>query len=140
MLLRFRTFGLKHGKDINLLMNTNHYCHPGKPSLDLEKDRSHECKNSTENLEKELPCKTSTLTKVKRTYIWSHRFACWHLLWIITKGKQKHILVKFYKNVFVLFSLSLDVITNMLISLLQFVNKMIFIRLVFWYKTTGHQK
>ncbi|XP_073846394.1 semaphorin 1b [Musca autumnalis] len=63
------TFGLKHGKDINLLMNTNHYCHPGKPSLDLEKDRSHECKNSTENLEKELPCKTSTLTKVKRTYI-----------------------------------------------------------------------
>ncbi|XP_065368622.1 semaphorin-1A [Calliphora vicina] len=63
------TFGLKHNKDINLLMNTNHYCHPGKPSLDLEKDRSHECKNSTENLEKELPCKTSTLTKVKRTYI-----------------------------------------------------------------------
>ncbi|KAL9921548.1 semaphorin 1b isoform 1-T4 [Glossina fuscipes fuscipes] len=62
-------FGLKHGKDINLLMNPNHYCQTKKPNLDLEKDRSHECKNSTENLEKELPCKTSTLTKVKRTYI-----------------------------------------------------------------------
>lgn len=65
----FRQFGLKHGKDINLLMNPNHYCQTKQPNLDLEKDRSHECKNSTENLEKELPCKTSTLTKVKRTYI-----------------------------------------------------------------------
>ncbi|XP_036333039.1 semaphorin-1A [Rhagoletis pomonella] len=65
-------FGVKHhntGKDINLLMNPNHFCSQKKPNLDLEKDRSHECKNSTENLEKEIPCKTSTLTKVKRTYI-----------------------------------------------------------------------
>ncbi|XP_067626608.1 semaphorin-1A [Eurosta solidaginis] len=65
-------FGVKHhntGKDINLLMNPNHYSNQKKPNLDLEKDRSHECKNSTENLEKEIPCKTSTLTKVKRTYI-----------------------------------------------------------------------
>ncbi|XP_053967128.1 semaphorin-1A isoform X1 [Anastrepha ludens] len=65
-------FGVKHhntGKDINLLMNPNHFCNQKKPNLDLEKDRSHECKNSTENLEKEIPCKTSTLTKVKRTYI-----------------------------------------------------------------------
>ncbi|ALC40972.1 Sema-1b [Drosophila busckii] len=54
-------------KDINLL---NPYTTTQKAAnLDLEKDRSHECKNSTEHLEKELPCKTSTLTKVKRTYI-----------------------------------------------------------------------
>ncbi|XP_016929626.2 semaphorin-1A [Drosophila suzukii] len=58
------------GKDINLLMGSNAYTTTQKtPNLDLEKDRSHECKNSTEHLEKELPCKTSTLTKVKRTYI-----------------------------------------------------------------------
>ncbi|XP_020817412.1 semaphorin-1A [Drosophila serrata] len=58
------------GKDINLLMGSNPYTTTQKtPNLDLEKDRSHECKNSTEHLEKELPCKTSTLTKVKRTYI-----------------------------------------------------------------------
>ncbi|XP_017867941.1 PREDICTED: semaphorin-1A [Drosophila arizonae] len=58
------------GKDINLLINSNPYTTTQKtPNLDLEKDRSHECKNSTEHLEKELPCKTSTLTKVKRTYI-----------------------------------------------------------------------
>ncbi|KAH8277919.1 hypothetical protein KR018_010341, partial [Drosophila ironensis] len=58
------------GKDINLLMGSNPYATTQKtPNLDLEKDRSHECKNSTEHLEKELPCKTSTLTKVKRTYI-----------------------------------------------------------------------
>ncbi|CAD7011848.1 unnamed protein product [Ceratitis capitata] len=65
-------FAVKHhntGKDINLLMNPNQFCNQKKPNLDLEKDRSHECKNSTENLEKEIPCKTSTLTKVKRTYI-----------------------------------------------------------------------
>ncbi|XP_068144589.1 semaphorin-1A [Drosophila tropicalis] len=60
----------KQGKDINLLMGSNPYTTTQKtPNLDLEKDRSHECKNSTEHLEKELPCKTSTLTKVKRTYI-----------------------------------------------------------------------
>lgn len=59
------------GKDINLLINSNPYTTTQKTAnLDLEKDRSHECKNSTEHLEKELPCKTSTLTKVKRTYIW----------------------------------------------------------------------
>ncbi|XP_033253389.1 semaphorin-1A-like [Drosophila miranda] len=58
------------GKDINLLMGSNPYVTTQKtPNLDIEKDRSHECKNSTEHLEKELPCKTSTLTKVKRTYI-----------------------------------------------------------------------
>jgi len=58
------------GKDINLLINSNPYSTTQKAAnLDLEKDRSHECKNSTEHLEKELPCKTSTLTKVKRTYI-----------------------------------------------------------------------
>ncbi|EDW60942.2 semaphorin-1A [Drosophila virilis] len=58
------------GKDINLLINSNPYTTPQKTAnLDLEKDRSHECKNSTEHLEKELPCKTSTMTKVKRTYI-----------------------------------------------------------------------
>ncbi|KAM8713522.1 hypothetical protein ACLKA7_013786 [Drosophila subpalustris] len=58
------------GKDINLLINSNPYTTTQKTAnLDLEKDRSHECKNSTEHLEKELPCKTSTLTKVKRTYI-----------------------------------------------------------------------
>ncbi|XP_018788297.1 PREDICTED: semaphorin-1A [Bactrocera latifrons] len=65
-------FTVKHhnnGKDVNLLMNPNHFSSLKKPNLDLEKDRSHECKNSTENLEKEIPCKTSTLTKVKRTYI-----------------------------------------------------------------------
>ncbi|KAH8394915.1 hypothetical protein KR222_010444, partial [Zaprionus bogoriensis] len=57
-------------KDVNLLINSNPYTTTQKTAnLDLEKDRSHECKNSTEHLEKELPCKTSTLTKVKRTYI-----------------------------------------------------------------------
>lgn len=62
------------GKDVNLLVNSNPFmpCNQKKqPNVDIvgEKDRSHECKNSTENLEKEIPCKTSTLTKVKRTYI-----------------------------------------------------------------------
>ncbi|XP_055857782.1 semaphorin-1A [Episyrphus balteatus] len=65
------------GKDVNLLVNSNAFstvpCNNKKDNIDQdfvgEKDRSHECKNSTENLEKEIPCKTSTLTKVKRTYI-----------------------------------------------------------------------
>lgn len=58
-------------------MNTNPFtpapCNNKKDNLEHEfvgdKDRSHECKNSTENLEKEVHCKTATLTKVKRTYI-----------------------------------------------------------------------
>lgn len=65
------------GKDVNLLINSNTFstlpCKNKKDNIDQdfvgEKDRSHECKNSTENLGKEIPCKTSTLTKVKRTYI-----------------------------------------------------------------------
>lgn len=62
------------GKDINLLMNTNQFptpCNNKKDNLEHEfgKDRSHECKNSTENLEKEANCKTGTLQKVKKTYI-----------------------------------------------------------------------
>lgn len=64
----------QNSKDINLLIKSNPYTTTQKtPNLDLEKDRSHECKNSTEHLEKEIPCKTSTLTKVKRTYIWEQR-------------------------------------------------------------------
>ncbi|XP_055922508.1 semaphorin-1A isoform X2 [Eupeodes corollae] len=65
------------GKDVNLLVNSNAFstvlCNNKKDNIGQDfvgdKDRSHECKNSTENLEKEIPCKTSTLTKVKRTYI-----------------------------------------------------------------------
>lgn len=68
------------GKDINLLMNTNTNqatINNKKDNLELEfglgsKDRSHECKNSTESLDKD--CKppvvsTGTLQKVKKTYI-----------------------------------------------------------------------
>lgn len=54
---------LNSGKDINLLMEANAYsCHPKKENLEHEfatKDRSHECKNSTENLEKEVNCKST---------------------------------------------------------------------------------
>lgn len=68
------------GKDINLLMNTTNSfttsaltpCNNKKDNLELEldsKDRNHECKNSTESLEKEIPYKTGTLQKVKKTYI-----------------------------------------------------------------------
>lgn len=45
---------LNSGKDINLLANP-YSCHPKKENLEQEfstKDRSHECKNSTENLDK----------------------------------------------------------------------------------------
>lgn len=68
------------GKDINLLMNTNSSTIK-KDNLELEfslgsKDRTHECKNSNESLDKE-PIKTAvlssvpggTLQKVKKTYI-----------------------------------------------------------------------
>lgn len=68
------------GKDINLLMNTNSSTIK-KDNLDIEfslggKDRTHECKNSNESLDKE-PIKTAvlssvtggTLQKVKKTYI-----------------------------------------------------------------------
>lgn len=63
---------LNSGKDINLLMEANAYsCHPKKENLEQEfatKDRSHECKNSTENLEKEVNCKsTMGLTTVGAT-------------------------------------------------------------------------
>lgn len=63
---------LNSGKDINLLMEANAYsCHPKKENLEQEfaaKDRSHECKNSTENLEKEVNCKsTMGLTTVGST-------------------------------------------------------------------------
>lgn len=47
-------------------------CNNKKDNLELEldsKDRNHECKNSTESLEKEIPYKTGTLQKVKKTYI-----------------------------------------------------------------------
>jgi len=66
------------GKDVNLLMNSSNPftqpCNNKKDNIEhefvSEKDRSHECKNSTENLEKEVHfSKTGTLTKVKRTYI-----------------------------------------------------------------------
>lgn len=83
---------LNSGKDINLLMEANAYsCHPKKENLEQEfatKDRSHECKNSTENLEKEVNCKSTmglatagsgptaggghnmgTLQKCKKTYL-----------------------------------------------------------------------
>lgn len=46
---------LNSGKDINLLANP-YSCHPKKDNLEQEfstKDRSHECKNSTEHLDKE---------------------------------------------------------------------------------------
>lgn len=68
------------GKDVNLLMNANTNqttINNKKDNLELEfglgsKDRSHECKNSTESLDKD--CKppvvsTGTLQKVKKTYI-----------------------------------------------------------------------
>jgi len=75
------------GKDINLLMNTNsstinntNNITSKKDNLELEfslgnKDRTHECKNSNESLDKD--CKsavisasgTGTLQKVKKTYI-----------------------------------------------------------------------
>jgi len=64
------------GKDVNLQMNANTFnpalCNNKKDNLELEldsKDRNHECKNSTESLEKEIPYKTGTLQKVKKTYI-----------------------------------------------------------------------
>lgn len=65
---------LNSGKDINLLMDKNAYECSHKKDNNLEqefsaKDRSHECKNSTENLEKEVHCKTGTLQKVKKTYL-----------------------------------------------------------------------
>lgn len=55
-------------------MDTNAYQCSHKKDNNLEqefsaKDRSHECKNSTENLEKEANCKTGTLQKVKKTYL-----------------------------------------------------------------------
>lgn len=72
------------GKDINLLMNTNTSTINNinkKDNLELEfslgsKDRTHECKNSNESLDKET-CKSAvissttggTLQKVKKTYI-----------------------------------------------------------------------
>lgn len=77
-------------KDINLLMNATQFtppqCNNKIDNLEHEfgigiKDRSHECKNSNESLEKELPVKvapptttttantTGTLQKVKKTYI-----------------------------------------------------------------------
>lgn len=71
------------GKDINLLMNTNSSTINNinkKDNLELEfslgsKDRTHECKNSNESLDKET-CKSAvisatggTLQKVKKTYI-----------------------------------------------------------------------
>lgn len=62
------------GKDTNLLMNVGPRNNK-RDNLENEfvvgdKDRSHECKNSTENLEKVVHCKTTgTLTKVKSTYI-----------------------------------------------------------------------
>lgn len=76
------------GKDINLLMNTNTTSTINnsnninkKDNLELEfslgsKDRTHECKNSNESLDKD--CKSAvisatggggTLQKVKKTYI-----------------------------------------------------------------------
>lgn len=66
-------------KDINLLINAAQFasaqCNNKKDNIehafDDGKDRSHECKNSTESLEKEIPPKmgTGTLQKVKKTYI-----------------------------------------------------------------------
>lgn len=68
---------LNSAKKTNLLISTstvptNVSCNIKKDNLEQEfaKDRSHECKNSTENLEKEVNCKTGTLQKVKKTYIW----------------------------------------------------------------------
>lgn len=67
---------LNSAKKTNLLISTaavpsNAACNIKKDNLEQEfaKDRSHECKNSTENLEKEVNCKTGTLQKVKKTYI-----------------------------------------------------------------------
>lgn len=67
---------LNSAKKTNLLISTatvstNASCNIKKDNLEQEfaKDRSHECKNSTENLEKEVNCKTGTLQKVKKTYI-----------------------------------------------------------------------
>ncbi|XP_059610315.1 semaphorin-1A [Phlebotomus argentipes] len=72
---------MAHSKDINLLMNTQHmYATPETPQpprkldnldlVDLDKDRRHESKNSTESLEKDPHLfKTDTLKKVKKTYI-----------------------------------------------------------------------
>lgn len=69
-------------KDINLLMQTNQFnltsqnstqilSNNKKDNLDLEnefivtgKDRSHECKNSSESLEKEIPTKVSSAVVV----------------------------------------------------------------------------
>lgn len=68
------------GKDINLLNATSINKDSKKDNLELEfslgnKDRFHECKNSTESLDKET-CKSAvisasggTLQKVKKTYI-----------------------------------------------------------------------
>lgn len=69
------------GKDINLLMNTTNASTIKKDNLELEfslggKDRTHECKNSNESLDKEpiksavlSPVAGGTLQKVKKTYI-----------------------------------------------------------------------
>lgn len=78
------------GKDVNLLMNTNtntgnqyhtqqqaivqqlqqHHQNNMKDNIDFDfKDRSVECKNSTENLEKDISKGMGTLQKVKKTYI-----------------------------------------------------------------------
>uniref|UniRef100_A0AAG5DJK4 Sema domain-containing protein n=2 Tax=Anopheles atroparvus TaxID=41427 RepID=A0AAG5DJK4_ANOAO len=74
------------GKDVNLLMNTTNQYHTQqqaivqqlqqhhqnncKDNIDFDyKDRSVECKNSTENLEKDISKGMGTLQKVKKTYI-----------------------------------------------------------------------
>lgn len=74
------------GKDVNLLMNTTnqyatqqqaivqqlqqHHQNNMKDNIDFDfKDRSVECKNSTENLEKDISKGMGTLQKVKKTYI-----------------------------------------------------------------------
>uniref|UniRef100_A0A6B2EHB7 Putative semaphorin n=1 Tax=Phlebotomus kandelakii TaxID=1109342 RepID=A0A6B2EHB7_9DIPT len=74
----------RHSKDVNLLMNAQHFAvpppfeHTPPPRrkidnlglVDLDKDRRHESKNSTESLEKEAQhFKMDTLQKVKKTYI-----------------------------------------------------------------------
>ncbi|XP_055619128.1 semaphorin-1A isoform X2 [Toxorhynchites rutilus septentrionalis] len=74
------------GKDVNLLMNTTNQYHTQqqaivqqlqqhhqnnmKDNIDFDfKDRSVECKNSNENLEKDISKGMGTLQKVKKTYI-----------------------------------------------------------------------